>query len=65
MDLIFRNLFLCRHHFLRIEMPVIDTIFNYTDLYSIGLRGTPNQTDSDVTFSRSDDHGKIKKRIER
>jgi len=39
-------------------MPVIFTFFN-TGTYALTVRCTPNQSDSDVTFSRSCDHGKI------
>jgi len=46
-------------------MPVILTSFNIRDLYTLGVRRTPNQTDRDMTFSRSCDPGKSKKRIER
>jgi len=35
-------------------MPVIFTFFNTRD-YTLGVRRTPNQTDSDVTCSRSCD----------
>jgi len=33
--------------------------------FTLGVRRTPNQTDSDVTCSRSRDQGKITKRMER
>ena len=48
-DLIFRNLFFCQQTFLRIQMQVILTLFN-TRTYTLGVRRTPNQTDSEVTF---------------
>jgi len=31
--------------------------------YTLGVRRTPNQTDSGVTFSRSCDQGKITKKL--
>jgi len=40
-------------------MPVIPRLFITRDLHSISVRRTPNQTDSDVTCSRSCDQGKI------
>ena len=44
-------------------MPLILTFFNTRDLlyssYGLGLRRPPNQTDCDVTFSRSRDQWKI------
>jgi len=46
---------------LRIEMSVILTFFNTRDLYS-RCAGTPNQTDSDITFSRSCDERNITKK---
>ena len=64
MDLVFRNLFCCQRWFLRIETPVILTFFN-TGTYALSVRCTPNQNDSNVTFSRSCDQEKIIKRIER
>jgi len=60
MDLIFGNLFCCQH-LLRIQMSVILNFFNTMDLYS-GCASAPNQTDSDVTCSRSCDQGKITKK---
>jgi len=45
-------------------MPVILNFFNTRD-YTLDVRCTPNQTDSDVACSRSCDQGKITKRIER
>jgi len=44
-------------------MPVILSFFNTRDLYTAGVRRTPNQTDSDVTCSRPCDQGKITKRL--
>jgi len=38
-------------------MPVILTFFNTRD-YTLGVGCTPNQTDSDVTFSRSRENHK-------
>jgi len=47
-------------------MPVIFTFFNtIPGTYTLGVWRTPNRTDSDVTFSRSRDQGKITKRIGR
>ena len=47
-------------------MPLILTFFNTRDLlyysYGLGLRRPPNQTDCDVTFSRSRDQWKITKK---
>jgi len=63
MDLIFRILFLMPTLVIRIRMPLILTFFNTRDLlyssYGLGLRRPPNQTDCDVTFSRSRDQWKI------
>jgi len=42
-------------------MPVSFTFFNIRT-YTLGVRHTPNQTDSDVTCSRACDQGKITKK---
>jgi len=54
--------FLCQHQFLRIRMPVILTFFSTSGNDTLGVRRTPNQTDSDVPFSRSCHQGKITKK---
>jgi len=56
MDLIYQNLLCYQHLFLRTQMTVILSFFITRD-----FRRTPNQTDSDVTLSRSCDQGKIAK----
>jgi len=61
MDLTFGNLFFCPHLFLRIQMPVILSFFITRD-YTLDVRRTPIQTNSDVTCSRSCDQGKISKK---
>jgi len=45
-------------------MPVILSFF-IPGTYTVGVQHTPNQTDSDVTCSRSCDQRKITKIIER
>jgi len=45
----FSKLVFRQQTFLRIQMPVILTFFN-TRTYTLGVRRTPNQTDSEVTF---------------
>jgi len=45
-----------------IQMPVIFT-FLMSGTYTLGVRRTPNQTDSDVTLSTSFDQGKITKKV--
>jgi len=48
--------------FLRIiQMPVVSHSSTPVT-YTLGVRGTPNQIDSDVTFSRSCNQGKSQKK---
>jgi len=61
MDLIFRSLFCYQHEFLRIQMPVIPSFFITRD-NTLGVQRTPNQTDSDVTCSKSCVQRKITKK---
>ena len=58
MDLTLRNLFCCQYQFLRIQMAVI-AASPIPGTYTLSVQRTPNQTDSDVTCSRSCDQVKI------
>jgi len=59
----FETGFLCQRYFLRIQMPIILTFFNTRDLYTLGVRREHNQTNRDVTFSRSCGQWKITKKL--
>ena len=58
MDLIFQNLFFANTTFYVVNCQEFSH-FSIPGTYTLGVRRTPNQTDSDVTFSRLYDQGKI------
>ena len=62
MDLIFWNLFFCQHYLSRVQMLIISHS-SIPRTYTLGVRRTPNENDSDVTFFKSCDRGKIRKII--